>query len=179
MTAIPRASLVGSRFPIGRVLAVMNYLKRKFQSSESGVTLILVLMLVAAVGLLVVPLMLIGASGLRATNFSEQRFNERYSVDAGVEDALWRIRHETGPSALDLDRPKEYTRTFNGLETVIKIKKARTPLLRPAKILAPARGSTGRWHDWHCHKLASALSILRFHTSRRVDGARPVGTASD
>ncbi len=48
----------------------MKYLKRIWQSSESGVMFILVLMLVAAVGLLVIPIMLVSATGLRGTSRS-------------------------------------------------------------------------------------------------------------
>ena len=101
----------------------MNYFKRLFPSSETGVTLILVLMLVAGVGLLVVPVMLLTASGLRATNLSEQRFMERYAVDAGIEDALWKIKHgnETGSQEYDLSDPTSLGSTINRLDPHVKI----------------------------------------------------------
>ena len=95
----------------------MKYLKRLFESSESGVMFILVLMLVAAVGLLVIPIMLVSTTGLRGTNRSEQRFTERYAVDAGVEHALWNIKY--GGTFLDGDpNTMNYTETFNGLPTM-------------------------------------------------------------
>ena len=108
----------------------MNYLKRIFQSSESGVTLILVLMLVAAVGLLVIPVMLITSTGLKATNASEQRFMERYAVDAGVEHALWRIKHKEGATDVKFADPGYAPGTFNELQPFVII----TPRTNPANV---------------------------------------------
>ena len=118
----------------------MNYLKKIFQSSESGVTLILVLMLIAAVGLLVIPVVYVTATGLRATNTSEQRFNERYAADAGVEHALWKIRYESGfnPSIAWSSDPDPI---FNELKTNISIEPAPTPTpMFPRPLSTPTNG---------------------------------------
>ena len=126
----------------------MNYLKKIFQSSESGVTLILVLMLVAGVGLLVIPVVYVTATGLRGTNASEQRFNERYAVDAGVEDALWRIKYDLGfPDTLSATGSTSYTlaEPFNGHKPDITIRVAKPPA--PSGVLDPRPygGSQAFW----------------------------------
>ena len=126
----------------------MNYLKKIFQSSESGVTLILVLMLVAGVGLLVIPVVYVTATGLRGTNLSEQRFNERYAVDAGVEDALWRIKYDPNfPATLSATGTTSYTlaEPFNGHKPDITIRVAKPPA--PSGVLPPRPygGSQAFW----------------------------------
>ena len=48
--------------------------------SEKGSAFILALMVVAAVGLLVVPVIYLATTGLRSTNLAQQRFLERYAA---------------------------------------------------------------------------------------------------
>ena len=57
--------------------------------SERGSAFILALMIVAAVGLMVTPVIYLATTGLRGTNAAQQRFLERYAVDAGVEQGIW------------------------------------------------------------------------------------------
>ena len=78
---------------------------------------IMVLMLVAAVALLVLPMMLVSTTGLRGTNRSEQRFTDRYASDAGIKHALWNIKY--GGAFLD---GVPYTKTVNDLPTEITIR---------------------------------------------------------
>ncbi len=52
------------------------------EKSERGRAFILALMVVAAVGLLVVPVIYLATTGLRSTNLAQQRFLERYAVEA-------------------------------------------------------------------------------------------------
>ena len=104
----------------------MYLLNRLFRSSESGLTLILALMILAGVSLTVIPLLLLGSTSLLATNRAEQRFGERHAADAGVEDALWRIKWGD-----DFDSTIPYTNTldFNGHST--------TQLIEPAPLPQP------------------------------------------
>ena len=80
--------------------------------SERGSAFILALMVVAAVGLLVVPVIYLATIGLRSTNLAQQRFLERYASDAGVEEGIWHVRHD--PEYLPLPEVVvSYTSTFN------------------------------------------------------------------
>ena len=94
------------------------------RSSETGLTLILALIMVAAVSLIVIPMVSIGSASLLATNHAEQRFEERYAADAGVEDALWRIRWD---GAFDKNLPFSNTQDFNGLTTEVVIEPSPLP----------------------------------------------------
>ena len=68
--------------------------------------------------------MLLGSTSLLATNRAEQRFGERHAADAGVEDALWRIKWDD-----DFDSTIPYTNTldFNGHSTTQLIESAPLP----------------------------------------------------
>ena len=93
--------------------------------SEQGSAFILALMLVAAVGLLVVPVIYLASTGLRATNQAKQRFAERYAADAGVEEGIWILEHDAIPS---VSSPILASSTFNSLPTNIEIKALPPPV---------------------------------------------------
>ena len=98
--------------------------------SQRGAAFILALMLVAAVGLLVTPLLYLTSSGVLATNRAGQRFMQSYAADAGVEDALWRIRYE---GVLELGETNAYSRIYNDYLTDITI----APAIDPTPMVAP------------------------------------------
>ncbi len=88
--------------------------------SEKGSAFILALMVVAAVGLLVTPVIYLATTGLRSTNLAQQRFLERYAADAGVEQAIWII--ENDPNYLPVPGiPESFQTTFNNHLTDIEI----------------------------------------------------------
>jgi len=89
------------------------------EKSERGSAFILALMVVAAVGLLVVPVIYLASSGLRATNLAEQRFMERYAADAGVEQGIWLA--EDNPPPPPPGSPVKFSSTFNDLVTDIEV----------------------------------------------------------
>ena len=88
--------------------------------SEIGSAFILALMVVAAVGLLVVPVIYLATTGLRGTSAAQQRFAESYAADAGVEEGIWHISYDPAYTPAP-GTPEQYTRTFNGQETTIDV----------------------------------------------------------
>ena len=99
--------------------------------SEKGSAFILALMVVAAVGLLVVPVIYLATTGLRSTNLAQQRFLERYAAAAGVENGIWII--EDSPPTAPGPPGKYYTGIFNNLPTDINI----TLLALPPDMVPP------------------------------------------
>ena len=69
--------------------AIMSLISR----DESGKILILALVLLVVGVLLLTPLLGLMSTGLIAGQVHERKTAELYAADAGVEDALWRIRH--------------------------------------------------------------------------------------
>ena len=100
--------------------------------SEKGSAFILALMVVAAVGLLVTPVIYLATTGLRSTNLAQQRFLERYAADAGVEQAIWIIENDPLYTPIPGDLAS-YPSTFNNLPTDIEItlKAFPPPMLPP------------------------------------------------
>ena len=104
--------------------------------SERGSAFILALMVVAAVGLLVVPVIYLATIGLRSTNLAQQRFLERYASDAGVEEGIWHVRHD--PEYLPLPEVVvSYTSTFNHQLTTVDIEPASIPTPMPTPTTTP------------------------------------------
>ena len=114
--------------------------------SQGGSAFILALMVVAAVGLLVVPVIYLATTGLRSTNLAQQRFLERYAADAGVEEAIWIIEHDPlyppVPAAT-----VSYDATFNNLLTKFDIE----PVIRPT-MTAPILSSNLPGGNMAIHK---------------------------
>jgi len=64
---------------------------KKMNKRESGQALILVLILLVVGGLIIAPLLAFVSTGLKAGQVYEEKTDELYAADAGVEDALWKI----------------------------------------------------------------------------------------
>ncbi|MBA7675664.1 hypothetical protein ES703_83900 [subsurface metagenome] len=60
---------------------------------EQGQALILVLLLMLLAGLIIAPLLGFMSTGIITQRKQEQRTLELYAADAGIEDALWRIKY--------------------------------------------------------------------------------------
>jgi hypothetical protein len=60
---------------------------------EKGAVLIMVLILLVVGGLILTPLLGLMSTGLIAGQVYEKKTDELYAADAGIEDALWRIKH--------------------------------------------------------------------------------------
>jgi hypothetical protein len=64
------------------------------KSDETGQALVLVLILLIVGALIIAPLMANIGTGLIAGEVHEEKANELYAADAGVEDALWQIKKD-------------------------------------------------------------------------------------
>jgi len=74
---------------------------RRLSGRQSGyVTLIMVLVLLVLGALVITPLLGFVIAGTRQGQQREERTQEFYAADAGVEDALWRIRNSALPEYL-------------------------------------------------------------------------------
>jgi len=61
---------------------------------EKGQALILALILLLIGGLIIAPLLGYMSTGLIVGQVHEKRMNELYAADAGIEDALWKIKND-------------------------------------------------------------------------------------
>lgn len=92
---------------------------------ESGQALILVLVLLLIGGLTLPPLLALANTGLKSSQVYEQKTDELYTADAGVEDAIWKIIKDD-PSLYGLeydDPPYPYTQEINGLLVNVEVTK--------------------------------------------------------
>ena len=96
------------------------------RSSEQGSAFILALMLVAAVGLLVVPVIYLASTGLRSTNLAQQRILERYAADAGVEQGIWHVQYDPNYEPTP-DEWFTFSPTFNNQQMTVDIMPAGVP----------------------------------------------------
>ena len=110
----------------------MNLLSKR----ESGQAIILVLILLLIGGLMLPPLLTFVSTGLKVSQLYEQKTDELYAADAGVEDALWKIKNDI-PNFLD---PYQIT-DINGLSVEVDIDEADTIAGEPV-------GDTGQHAEW-------------------------------
>jgi hypothetical protein len=68
-----------------------------FSQREGGQALILVLILLLLGGLMLPPMLSLASTGLKAGQLIEQKTDELYAADAGVEDAIWNTRTPDAP----------------------------------------------------------------------------------
>jgi hypothetical protein len=73
---------------------------------EKGQALVLTLLLLLIGSLIVAPTLSLMGTGIKSGRVYEQKDDEIYAADAGVEDAMWRIRNDT---LVDLLASKNYT----------------------------------------------------------------------
>ena len=72
----------------------MKTTAKKIARDESGKILIMVLVLLVVGGLVLAPLLGLMSTGLMAGQVYEKKASELYAADAGVEDAMWKIKHQ-------------------------------------------------------------------------------------
>jgi hypothetical protein len=68
---------------------------KRLMKDEKGQALILVLLLLLIGSLIVTPTLSFMRTGIQSGRVYEQKDCEIYAADAGVEDAMWRIRYDT------------------------------------------------------------------------------------
>lgn len=88
----------------------------KRSRDENGHVFVLTLILLALCGLIVVPVLAYANTGLKANKVYEERTDELYAADAGVNHALWSIKHNvaglpsaSGSPALEYDVTDDVT----------------------------------------------------------------------
>ncbi|MDY7079505.1 MAG: hypothetical protein SXV54_21590 [Chloroflexota bacterium] len=95
---------------------------------ESGRTLVIALLLVALGVLLVTGLLYYVSTSQLATRAARKQTTNHYSMDAGVEHAIWRLTNETGfTQTVTTSSPFTYTITINGQTVVITVTRVLTP----------------------------------------------------
>ncbi len=112
--------------------------------SEKGQVWALTLMVLAASSLLVVPTMSWGSTSLRSSNAAQQRVQDRYSSDAGVEHALWRLQYQSGFSNAVVT-PVAYSQSVNGRSASITVIAVATPV-PPTPTPTPTPSGTSGGH---------------------------------
>lgn len=100
-------------------------LLRKIHKKENGQVLILVLILLLLGGLITAPLLAFMSTGLKAGEAYENKMDEVYAADSGVEDAMYKIMTDYLPfEALDEGGSNIYQLTdINGLPVDITVTK--------------------------------------------------------
>jgi len=101
----------------------MKIAVKKLIRDETGAALAMALILLLIGGLITAPLLSYMGTGILAGEVYEARTAELYAVDAGVEDAVWKIQHSDGYLPCSPGSPpRNYTITdINGKDVDITI----------------------------------------------------------
>ena len=73
----------------------MKTIVKELTRNQKGNVLVMVLILLVVGGLILAPLMGLMSTGLLAGQVYERKTDELYAADAGVEDAIWRIKSDS------------------------------------------------------------------------------------
>ncbi len=112
----------------------------RLMREETGKVLIMVLILLVVGGLILTPLLGLMQTGLIAGQVYERKLHEYYAADAGIEDALWKIRHGIQP-------PDEgYGLTVNGVDVWVEVESKDTTQFLVE--LLDAQDQTSPHSDW-------------------------------
>jgi hypothetical protein len=112
----------------GSQYAIRNPQSTILNRGESGQALILALLALTLGILLVAGFMYFASTSQLATKAAREQATDRYSSDAGVEHALWRLTNEiTFTESLTSGSPATYTITLNGQTVVITVTRVLTP----------------------------------------------------
>ena len=94
-----------------------------FSKRESGQAFILVLILLLLGSLMLTPLLTFVSTGLKAGQLCEQKTDELYAADAGVEYALWNIINDSSLDDLGYGTPYPLTQEINSLPVNVTVTK--------------------------------------------------------
>ena len=89
----------------------MKKIANRLARSEEGYAMLMVLILLLVGGLIIAPLMGFMGTGVIAGQIHENRMDELYAADAGVEDAIWKIKTSATELPEAGDDPWEYSIT--------------------------------------------------------------------
>ena len=73
----------------------MKKIVNKLVRDEQGQALLMVLVMLLVGSLMVTPVLSFTATGLKSTQTQENRTLEFYATDAGIEDAIWKVKTNT------------------------------------------------------------------------------------
>jgi len=87
---------------------------KRLARDEKGQALMLTLLLLLIGSLIVTPVLSFMGTGVKSGRVYEQKDNEIYAADAGVEDAMWHIRYDTMDDLLGAAgySPYDYSTTY-------------------------------------------------------------------
>ena len=95
---------------------------------ESGQALVMVLLALTLGVLLVAGFLYYASTSQLATRAARDQMANRYSADAGVEHAIWRLTNEAGfTQTVTASSPVVYNITINGQTVVITVTRVLTP----------------------------------------------------
>ena len=105
----------------------MKSMMKRTAKDEKGSALPLVLVLLVVGGLVLTPLLGLMSTGLVAGRVYEEKMDSYYAADAGVEDAIWKIKYEPPEWQPNDDPPNSYVYEYpeplivdgRGLDVVI------------------------------------------------------------
>lgn len=92
---------------------------------ESGQSFILVLVLLLIGGLMIPPLLSLVNTGLKSNQVYQQKTDELFAADTGIEDAFWKIKHDASLDALGYGDPYPYSlpQQVNGVPVNVTVTK--------------------------------------------------------
>ncbi len=103
----------------------LKLIRTVFSSDETGIALIIVLVLLLLGSLTIMPVLAHLSTALKTGKLYEEKTNELYAADAGVEDGIWRIKYDfmgTDYDAYDFDTTWPYeTEDINGIAADVTI----------------------------------------------------------
>ena len=120
---------------------------RLLKREEQGQVLVLALILLAVGSLIITPLVVFMGTGLLAAQIVEEKANELYAADAGIEDAVQRIMADSFGSLdiNDTSLPYTLTEQINGLTVTYTV----TKLSLIAGFIGEGEYKVGQPHeDW-------------------------------
>ncbi len=85
----------------------MKKIIKILKSEESGQALIMAMILMVVGSLVLVPLLTFVQSGMNSGQVVEDKVDKVYAADAGVEEAVWQIKHLGEPGAIPLEELDE------------------------------------------------------------------------
>ena len=105
--------------------------RSRFFSEETGMALVIVLVLLVLGSLTMLPVLAHLATAFKTGQMYEEKTNALYTADAGIEDALWRLKYDSmGPeySEFDFDTTWDYeTDILNDMTATATIKNVWIP----------------------------------------------------
>jgi Tfp pilus assembly protein PilX len=102
--------------------------KRRAFRNQDGQALVMVLLALTLGVLLVAGFLYYASTSQRATRAARDQTASRYSADAGVEDAIWRLTNEANfTQTVTASSPVVYNITINGQTVVITVTRVLTP----------------------------------------------------